>query len=81
MLVFSCKTCGIAFTSGASNVECNNCISFAIKSTLVDRDQKLEKALQLLKELNADFDTQEHSYVGRDSDFHKRIKEIIKEQE
>jgi NAD(P)H-flavin reductase len=43
-------------------------------------EEKLKSSLQLLRELDADFDTQEHSYVGRDSDFHKRIKSILKEQ-
>jgi len=45
-----------------------------------EKEQKLDRALQLLRELDADFDTQEHSYVGRGSDFHKRIKSILKEQ-
>jgi len=51
---------------------------FSLIDSHIDLEQKLEDCLQLLKELNADFDTQEHSYVGKDSDYHMRIKELLK---
>jgi hypothetical protein len=52
-------------------------VSLSAERSAYINNEKLKTCLQLLKELDADFDTQEHSYIGRDSDFHKRIKEIL----
>ena len=38
----------------------------------------LDDAMSILRELNNDFDSMEHSYVGKDSDYHKRIKAVLK---
>ena len=38
----------------------------------------LNDAVSILSELNYDFDSMEHSYVGKDSDYHKRIKAVLK---
>jgi hypothetical protein len=38
----------------------------------------LDGAMLILSELNNDFDSMEHSYVGKDSDYHKRIKAVLK---
>jgi predicted nuclease with TOPRIM domain len=40
----------------------------------------VNNAMSILSELNNDFDSMEHSYVGKDSDYHKRIKTFFKEQ-
>jgi predicted nuclease with TOPRIM domain len=40
--------------------------------------ERLKDAESILSELNSDFDSMEHSYVGRDSDYHKRIKAVLK---
>lgn len=47
-------------------------------SKLQEENRTLKK---LLSELNEDFKTQEHSYIGRDSEYHKRIQETLKEIE
>jgi hypothetical protein len=38
----------------------------------------VNNAMSILSELNNDFDSMEHSYVGKDSDYHKRIKAVLK---
>jgi len=40
--------------------------------------ERLKDAMSILSELNNDFDSMEHSYVGKDSDYHKRIKAVLK---
>jgi predicted nuclease with TOPRIM domain len=42
--------------------------------------EQIDIAKSILSELNDDFDSMEHSYIGKDSDYHKRIKAFLKKE-
>lgn len=55
-----------------------HCTSLEYNPKYKDLEEKLKLAVELLKELDTDFESMEHSYIGRGSNYHKRIKGVIR---